>query len=210
MHVLNIPNAIRNAKSCVNLKYLKKKKVLLKLFWKRCSLIKRLCVSLWHYHFVKMLSHTFGINVTYSWAGHVSKHRKCNLSRSGAHVNAPNIVIQSHQLCSCTISIQCPHIIYMMRSHSDKKILCNATNGHRTFLLSLHLIHVLLSLFLFRKSSCKVCSQWHITVVSILLWCLNLAGLGWVTQTRCWLRLLCPHNTLTIQSTMHLEISAQA
>ena len=36
---------------------------------------------------------------------HVGNHRKCNLNVAGALVNAPNIVIQSRQPPSCTISI---------------------------------------------------------------------------------------------------------
>ena len=91
------------------------------------------CQLWWSWHligekiFVRYLSKCdIGVHVTYSWAEPVSNHRKCNLGRSsGAHVNAPNIVIQSHQIW-CTISTQCAHYLHNVISFRLKDIVkCN-------------------------------------------------------------------------------------
>ena len=112
---------------------------------------------------------------------HVGNHRKCNLNVAGALVNAPNIVIQSRQPPSCTISIsRWAHYLHneiSCRCRSKQlfvfKYARNTARGEK------HKLQALLQLLCSSKRK-------ETQTPSFGVWVL------WVTQTRCWLRLLCP------------------
>ena len=132
---------------------------------------------------------------------HVGNHRKCNLNVAGAHVNAPNIVIQSRQPPSCTISIsRWAHYLHneiSCRCRSKQlfvfKYARNTPRGEKhklfyNFCLQIckkhskrkkHKLQALLQLLCSSKRK-------ETQTPSFGVWVL------WVTQTRCWLRLLCP------------------
>ena len=132
---------------------------------------------------------------------HVGNHRKCNLNVAGALVNAPNIVIQSRQPPSCTISIsRWAHYLHneiSCRCRSKQlfvfKYARNTPRGEKHKLFYNFCLQICKKHSKRRKTQTQallplLCSskRKETQTQSFGVWVL------WVTQTRCWLRLLCP------------------